>query len=238
MSKIKPEVIKKLKDNDRTLTALNLSSQGIDAADIATLLDALKNNIYLRSLNLGSNNIDQEGAKALAKNTSLTSLDLTNNPDMGFGVFDFFYNKSLIDFKMSGFSVWDGQTKQALQNHVALNKKAMELQFIEQVIEIAKGTRSTQENSLLKMLSDAHLILIFSYVADNVLRTPDHITEVSRFLLTTIKSASRGTLNWPRANLQAKFFKHWDENKRKEVESHLLKKSETPSVTPSANPGP
>jgi hypothetical protein len=238
MSNIKPEIIKKLKDNDQTLTKLDLSSQGLNASDIAILLDAIKNNDHLRSLNISSNNIGQEGAKALARNTSLTSLDLTNNLNMGFCVSDFFNNTTLIDFKMSGFSVFDGQAKQALQKHVALNKKAKELQFIEQVIEIAKGTRPTQEKSLLRHLSDAHLLLIFSYVAGNALRKPDHVVEVSRFLLTTIKLATKGTLNWPRANQQAKFFKHWDEKTWKEVESRLPKKSATPSGTPSTNPGP
>jgi Leucine-rich repeat (LRR) protein len=102
---IEPSILQRLRDNDPTLTSLDLSSENLTAYDVQVLRDALIGNTMLTSLNLGfnqigdeaarafalptlttldlsSNRIGDEGAKALAQNSTLTTLDLSSNRQM------------------------------------------------------------------------------------------------------------------------------------------------------------
>ena len=74
--------LEKLRNNDPTLTTLNLFCNRIEDEEVKSLA-ALKTNSSLTVLDLDSNNIREEGAKSLAAalktNYSLTCLDLRCN---------------------------------------------------------------------------------------------------------------------------------------------------------------
>jgi Ran GTPase-activating protein (RanGAP) involved in mRNA processing and transport len=72
-------ILERIKANDPTLTTLNLSHKALTDADIQPLANALATNTFLTNLNVGGNQIGDEGAKALAANTTLTNLDVSRN---------------------------------------------------------------------------------------------------------------------------------------------------------------
>ena len=81
---IRERILERLRENDATLTTLNLSGNNIDHAGAKDLAEAIKNNTALTTLNLSGNNIDHAGAKELAEvlktnTTALTNLNLTGN---------------------------------------------------------------------------------------------------------------------------------------------------------------
>src|SRR3989338_5554690 len=59
--------IRRLTDNDPSLTILNLEKMGINAADTARLAAGLKSNSALSSLNLNENDLKAEGVRCLAE---------------------------------------------------------------------------------------------------------------------------------------------------------------------------
>ena len=65
--------------NDQDQTILDLSDKGLIASDILTLVEALNKNSHIVILDVGYNNIGDEGAKALAENKNITSLDVVHN---------------------------------------------------------------------------------------------------------------------------------------------------------------
>ena len=73
-------LLQRIRENDPTLTSLNLSYNQIGPEEVQALANALQNNTALTSLNLGYNHIGNEGAQALAtalqNNATLTSLNL------------------------------------------------------------------------------------------------------------------------------------------------------------------
>jgi hypothetical protein len=64
------------------------------------------------------------------------------------------------------------------------------------------------------------LLIILSYAARNELLNSNEVTEVSRFLLQTIKTTSQGQLAWPEKTKSAKFFKKWSEGEYETVKQH------------------
>jgi hypothetical protein len=77
--RIDAAVFTRLKSNDPSLTALDLSRRKLQDSDIHALLQALAQNTCLTTLNVNGNQIGAEGAKALAQNTRLTTLDVGGN---------------------------------------------------------------------------------------------------------------------------------------------------------------
>lgn len=72
-------LLERFKNNDPTLTTLDLNNRKLDSHDIQQLVDALVTNTTLTTLNVEGNNIGDEGAKALAANTILISLNIGYN---------------------------------------------------------------------------------------------------------------------------------------------------------------
>jgi Ran GTPase-activating protein (RanGAP) involved in mRNA processing and transport len=72
-------VFTRLKDNDSSLSELDLSDQKLHDSDIQALLQALAQNTCLTTLNVSGNQIGAEGAKVLAQNTRLTTLNVERN---------------------------------------------------------------------------------------------------------------------------------------------------------------
>ncbi|MGB6976807.1 MAG: hypothetical protein WBE18_05065 [Gammaproteobacteria bacterium] len=76
-------ILQRLRDNDTTLTELDIREKNLENGDIRQLAEALKNNTTLTTLNLSLNEIDAEGAIAIAEslkiNSTLTTLNLGAN---------------------------------------------------------------------------------------------------------------------------------------------------------------
>lgn len=116
-------LLQKISENDRTLTELNLSGQGITDEDIVKLVTALKNNTHLKKLNLNANKefnkiqtakdrikdfaetgqipanenyITAKGAALLAQ-TKLTHVYLDHNPIGDEGAISLAQNTNLIE---------------------------------------------------------------------------------------------------------------------------------------------
>ena len=77
------EIIKRLRNDDKSLKVLYLHNNNISDAGAKELAQALKVNNSLTVLDLYNNNISDVGAKEIAQalkvNNSLTVLDLYNN---------------------------------------------------------------------------------------------------------------------------------------------------------------
>lgn len=70
-------LLQRLRDNDASLTRLDLDSQSLTDEEIFQLCEAFKTNTTLISLNLTYNEISDWGAKYLSENKTLSSLDLS-----------------------------------------------------------------------------------------------------------------------------------------------------------------
>jgi hypothetical protein len=70
-------LLEQIKNNDPTLRTLDLNNKDLNDDDIQQLVNALANNTFLTALNVGNNNISDEGAKMLAMSTTLTNLDVS-----------------------------------------------------------------------------------------------------------------------------------------------------------------
>ncbi len=83
MSNLTPDVILKLKNNNRKLKVLNLSKQVLTNEIIHSLCTALSGNTHLKYLCVDNCNIDDDKAEILShmleKNTGLLTLSLANN---------------------------------------------------------------------------------------------------------------------------------------------------------------
>ena len=77
---IPDELLQRIRDNDPTLTILDLKNNQIGPAEAEVLAIALQSNTAVTRLNLQNNQIGILGAKALANllqnNTTLTTIDL------------------------------------------------------------------------------------------------------------------------------------------------------------------
>jgi Ran GTPase-activating protein (RanGAP) involved in mRNA processing and transport len=80
---IDADLLKRIEDNDRTLTTLGLSHEKLNDDDTKALAHALETNTSLTGINLSDNAIGDAGAKdlahALETNASLTSINLYRN---------------------------------------------------------------------------------------------------------------------------------------------------------------
>lgn len=71
-------ILQRIKDNDTTLTEVDLSYSRLFNQDILTLADALKSNNYVKKLNIAGNRAYESGAKALSK-TNIEELNISYN---------------------------------------------------------------------------------------------------------------------------------------------------------------
>lgn len=211
-----------------SLTTLSLSNNLIKdrgAQDLA-------NSQSLTSLTLDYNSITRVGAKALAENTKLISLILNGNEIDDEGARLFLANRNLIDITVHNSQTTNDTFKEVRRGE-QLNRLAKDVQFIDQVVEIAKGCRQSQ-SSVWRTLPNEIVIIILMYVRGYNTRSDEQVINTCLFLLRTIRSTSQGKLNW-NTNLQkSTFFKQWNQEKLKEVRSHFPKSeatTKTPQVT-------
>ena len=76
------DIIKRLRENDETLTSIDLSFNNLRIEEIRALAEALKINTKLTSINLIYTNIGTGGAEALAEalqDSAITSINLSAN---------------------------------------------------------------------------------------------------------------------------------------------------------------
>lgn len=187
--------------NNCHLTSLNLSFNFVTE----TGAKALASNNRLRKLDLSFNKIRNEGANALATNTTLTELNIMIcdiNPEAARA---FFNNVDLLHLFIS-LNPIDDELLRQVRKSVKGNKKAKESKFIGTVIEIAKGARQTQTTCKFQKIPNDALLIIFSYLADNI-RTPEKVQTLCRFLLQTIRTSKTGELRWSEAIKESGFFK-------------------------------
>lgn len=71
--------LKKIKANNPQVTHIDLDNRGLFDEDIEMIVGLLLSNPYIISLNLSHNNIEENGAKALAKLKHLQRLDISEN---------------------------------------------------------------------------------------------------------------------------------------------------------------
>lgn len=110
---IDPFILEQLRQNDRSLTVLNLSNQKpkLTAVDMNLLVEALLTNSYLKSLDVSNNSIGDEGAKVLAQNTTLTELNAFSNFIHAEGAQALAQNKKLIELVLSWNPIGDDGAK-------------------------------------------------------------------------------------------------------------------------------
>jgi hypothetical protein len=205
--------------NNKKLLFLDISRNNITDEGAK----AFANNETLLNLDISENNITDEGAKAFAKNETLLNLGISENNITDEGAKALTNNNSLLEIKGRWSNKFSDPIMQELEKALKLNKKAKELTFIEQVIEVAKGSRLSQTNSQLKRLPSDLLLMVLSYAANYAIRSPREVQEVCQFLLQTIKSSSKGTLDWSQA--KTKFFKEWDPVELQKVKERSQKQA-------------
>lgn len=76
---ISKELLKSIKNNKFTEEELTLVDEELNDEDIFLLVDALKHNTHVKRLDLGVNNISDNGAKSLATLMTLESLNISSN---------------------------------------------------------------------------------------------------------------------------------------------------------------
>jgi PAS domain S-box-containing protein len=76
---IDSKLLTRIKNNDPTCFSLDLSCQKLNLSDICELVAALNQNPNITSVDLSHNQINNEGAILLAKNTIITTLKLAGN---------------------------------------------------------------------------------------------------------------------------------------------------------------
>lgn len=69
-------LLQRLRDNDSTLTELDLSSWCLNDQDMYNLVDALRRNTYLKKLDVSNNTISDDGARVFLSNRTLLALSL------------------------------------------------------------------------------------------------------------------------------------------------------------------
>jgi hypothetical protein len=238
MSRIPEEILKKIASNDQNLTKLDLSGRELNDSDIAILGEAFKTNTYLTALNLSNNQIGDKGAEALSEMSQLEVLDVSENlirdkgvealsklaylsrlilrhnlvGDKGVEALAKHTHLTTVDVNHNPISL---EKNSQLQRALRLNAKAQDLLFIEQAIEVAKGTRSSQDRSHFRALPVDILVFILSYVATNAKRKPEEVTRVSLFLLREIRNTTTG--NWRGLAGAREVFKPWDMNEKEQV---------------------
>ena len=67
------ELLERIRNNDSTLTTLDISNQNIDNDGAKRLADVWKNNNTVTSINLSNNNISDKGALAILESITITT---------------------------------------------------------------------------------------------------------------------------------------------------------------------
>src|SRR5665647_266260 len=91
-------------DHHVNKTQLNLAQCGLTSADTPFIMSYLKAHPNLKSLNLHANNIGSS-ISSFAQNTSLLTLNVSNNDIKGYDIIDFANNRTLQHLDLSGNSI-------------------------------------------------------------------------------------------------------------------------------------
>lgn len=97
---IENKVLSRITENDPTLLTLNLSNQALTPSDIKELVEALKKNTYLATLDLSGNQFGDEGAVLLTL-THITSLLISANRIGEVGAIALSKNKNIVILDIS-----------------------------------------------------------------------------------------------------------------------------------------
>jgi Ran GTPase-activating protein (RanGAP) involved in mRNA processing and transport len=153
-------ILQRLRNNDDTLTTLNLSNNSINSDGAKALADALKSNTALTTLNLSNNSIHDLGAVALAcalsSNQTLDTLKLGSSSIRDKGAKFLIACNSLKVLCLAGNSITTGCLME-LANKLKSNKSLEELDVSRQIkaffpCEPPQGlTRTTFENTLKRL---------------------------------------------------------------------------------------
>ena len=74
------ELLGRIFNNDSSLTTLNISGQNIDNDGAIALANAIKNNNKITSINLSNNNISDKGALAILESITITQKIISHCP--------------------------------------------------------------------------------------------------------------------------------------------------------------
>lgn len=173
---------------------------------------ALASNTSLIFLDISSNHLGIKGAKALARNTSLTTLMIERTKIGCLGAMAFINNFNLTKIQVS----WKESAKlheidnaqKQLDRVTLLNQKAKELRFIQQVIEVARGSRGCQERSPFVRLPSDIIMIILLFVGGDALRKSQEVSQVCLFLLATFRTKTKFT--WRLTDGKTQFFQRWN----------------------------
>jgi hypothetical protein len=151
-------LLKRIRNNDLTLTSLDLGRNQIGAAGAKAVSEALKHNTTLTSLDLEANLISTAGAKdlseALKHNTTLTSLNLGRNQIDAAGAKDLSealkHNTTLTLLDLGYNQIGDACLKEinALLQRNQQARLARRQQFIYKMILLARDIKSSNPQSL------------------------------------------------------------------------------------------
>jgi hypothetical protein len=199
-----------------SLTSLEVSENEFGKQGVQVLAQ----NTTLKTLSLIHNQIDDEGAKALANNFNITTLYLQGNMITDEGAKAFFDNNSLTALYVSDNQITDA-VRFELKGIVATNRQAKDLKFIEQVVELVKGSRQSQQKSNFRFVPNELLHIIFAFMAVNLglERGTENVAQICQFIITTLRPGV--PLNWHLANQTSGFFKKWNPEERKTVVSRF-----------------
>ncbi len=207
-----------LADNTR-LMHLNVSLNRLQNTG-ANILAKKKNLISLKAAHC---EIGDEGAKGLANNSYLIRLDLSFNAIRSLSSSVFVENLNLRDLDLLANPL-EANVQNQIRRAIKDNTKARELLFVEQVVEIAKGCRPSQNLLLGTLPTDLWLLIFFHLAAQlGLKRTPEELTNACRFLMTTVRMTTETTLNWRTRN-KSGFFRAWNNpNRYQELKERYLK---------------
>lgn len=150
MTKISEETLNKIRSNHSELTQLDLKLKRIDDSDLELLTAALKTNAHLTDLDLSSNDIGPNGARALANTPSLRSLNLWQNGVGDDGAKEFAKSSHLTSLNLSfNFVMVEGA--KALSNNTCLKSLDLSMNQIgnEGAKALATNTTLTELNIMI-----------------------------------------------------------------------------------------
>jgi hypothetical protein len=144
------QLLAQLHQNDTGVKSLDLSKQALTKEDIIQLVKALSTNTSLISLDVSDNRIGAEGAKALSTNTSLTSLDVSYNRIGAEGAKALSTNTSLISLKVRGNQIGTEGAKALSTNTTLTSLKVTGNQIGDE------GAKALSTNTTLTLLDVAY----------------------------------------------------------------------------------
>lgn len=176
------------------------------------------------SLALGTGDFNKSNEEQLNSKWSEMTKD-RNSTEQTLVVFDLILNNLRANYPNNSFKKYlsDPVNLQKFEMLVKETRKLRELQFIEEVIEVAQGSRVAQLQSTLKRLPNDIWLMILAYVAGRGLRTSEQVQSICLFLLQTIRGTTFGNLNWSTAAKTSKFFKEWQADEFPRINSRYPK---------------